>query len=403
MGTKLEPDVSEWRELAANGSFQRYWFGATAGALGFAMLGLPLELYALDATGSARSSAAIVSCIAVAQLVCAPLAGWLADRFPRKPLLLVCEVGRACVCAAVVVLVLLSAPLWTLFMCCAAFGVVQSAGAPARAVMLRDLVSERTLFSALRQDEVRLSIARIAAPPLGGALYALGDAWVFAGCLCGFAISALAIVSIRHTAMELPDPKVTTPAGESIWTVARGASGVLLGVACIAAATAAAGTLAVVSLRLAGGGSTHVGAVLAFEAVGGIVGAIILRKALLSRMGLCIGVAMTTVLICIVAFGAAPGWVSAIILLMVAGCASAITGVALDFALFRKAGTAMRGRAISTTFLLIGLGGVTGRLAMGTSLDAMSATAAATCVAGGIGCIGLVAWGVGIAVRRNVV
>ena len=84
MKPKRGHDGSEWKELAANGSFQRYWFGATMGALGFSMLGLPLELYALDSTGSAQSAAAIVSCIAVSQLVCAPLAGWLADLFPRK-------------------------------------------------------------------------------------------------------------------------------------------------------------------------------------------------------------------------------------------------------------------------------------------------------------------------------
>ena len=402
MKPKRGHERSEWKELAANGSFQRYWFGATMGALGFAMLGLPLELYALDSTGSAQSAAAIVSCIAVSQLVCAPLAGWLADLFPRKQVLLASEIGRACVCFVVVVIVAGSGPLWSLYLCCVVFGIVQSAGAPARAVMLRDLVSERTLFNALRQDEVRLNIARIGAPPLGGALYALGEGWVFVACLVGFITSALAISSIRVAEpRRLPGCEAAGDS-ESIWGMVRNASGVLLGVACIAASSASAGTLVVVTLRAAGGGSAQVGSVLACEAVGGIVGALVLRKAIVSRLGVCVGVSLTAVLVCCVLFGVVQSWWAAAVLLIVSGLASAITGIALDSALFSKVGGAVRGRAISSTFVLIGLGGVSGRLAMGTSLDHFATPVAVALVAGGIGTIGVLSLLLGVLVRSEV-
>jgi MFS family permease len=111
-------------------------------------------------------------------LVLSLFGGQAADRFHRKTIMIV-SFGAEALCALALVWIALSpgAPLWTIFIVAAVFGISRSFFSPAMSSLQPTLVPRAELPNAIAWGSLAWQGASIAGPALGGYLYA-GAGWL---------------------------------------------------------------------------------------------------------------------------------------------------------------------------------------------------------------------------------
>jgi MFS family permease len=153
------------------------------------------------------------------------LAGHAADRFSRKNLLLICNLGFA-VCSAVLIEISQRGPrnVRAIFAVLVLLGIVRSFNAPAGRSLLPALVPEHVFATAVAWNATTYQAATILGPAIGGLLYALfrGPTGVYATSVaaCGVATVALARMQVRSAQRPREEVSLRTVlAGlDYIWT-----------------------------------------------------------------------------------------------------------------------------------------------------------------------------------------
>lgn len=183
-------------ERVASANARWYFTGLAASLIGNSAMSLVAGIWVKSLTGSSAQAGLVGACIYAATLV-APVAGLIADRLPRRPLLL----GLNLVAAATVALLLLvhsRAEVWLVFAVMAAYGLES---------MLMD-PAEDALFAQMFTTEFRRringwrltiqEIGRLASPLLGAGLFVLlGGGAVAALDAATFVVAALVITRLR--------------------------------------------------------------------------------------------------------------------------------------------------------------------------------------------------------------
>jgi MFS family permease len=149
----------------------------------------------------AAALAALAIVIAVPYLVISPIAGVLADRWPKRPVLIGCDLARAAV-----VLGLVFAPnvyvLLALVFVKTCFGTLFN---PAEQALIRTVVPDRELLAANSLTQLALQGAKVLGPAVGGLIVAASSARVaFAADALTFLVSA-AILSRLAPVETAPD------------------------------------------------------------------------------------------------------------------------------------------------------------------------------------------------------
>ena len=114
--------------------------------------------------------------------VSGPLGGVLADRFPRKQILVF--TGMISMIGTGVLAVLISfdiVVLWHIYTVALVLGIGFSANNPARRAVMRDLVGDKFLINAMSLDQIGFSLSRVLGPFVGGvtiSLFGAGSAFV---------------------------------------------------------------------------------------------------------------------------------------------------------------------------------------------------------------------------------
>jgi MFS family permease len=132
------------------------------------------------------------------------LAGHAADRFSRKGVLLLCNLGFA-LCCVFLIEITLSRPhhVKPIYAVLVLLGVVRSFNSPAGRALLPLLVPQEVFPNAVAWNATMFQAATILGPALGGLLYALfrGPAGVYIASVttCGIATVALARIRARTT------------------------------------------------------------------------------------------------------------------------------------------------------------------------------------------------------------
>ncbi|MEI5101949.1 MFS transporter [Streptomyces sp. PmtG] len=124
-------------------------------------------------------------------------AGPVADRFDRRTVLLVCEAGRAAASTALAAAVL--AGLASLPVLLAAGAVLGFLTAPFNAALLplvREVVPEHKLATALAVNQVRGQLAYLLGPVLGGALFSAGASWPFWLDAASYSVSTACVLAL---------------------------------------------------------------------------------------------------------------------------------------------------------------------------------------------------------------
>ncbi|MEY9872879.1 putative MFS family arabinose efflux permease [Streptacidiphilus sp. MAP12-33] len=358
--------------LRRNWRFQLLWLGSASALTGVTAADVAYPLVILALTGSPAWAGLFGVFQAAATVLCGLPAGVLLDRYDRRKVLIAAESLRVAAAGSVVLAGLLgSLILAHLLLVAIALGAAQPLGGAARMLLVRAVVPPEQLTAALTQDELRVGLAELAGPPLGGFLYGLGRAVPFLFSAVGFAISLVCALIVR------PQQPTATDPGASMRTVFDGIRTLwrtptlrlaLLLVTALNACGAPITLCVIYRLHEQSVPAWAIGLALAGSAVGGLVGAALVgflhRR---FRPGtLLIGiVALDAVVIASLAVARGPWATSALLLVGMLGIPA--LSVLLDVLIFRQIPDAQRGRAISATMTVIGLGiplgtGVTGLL-----------------------------------------
>ncbi len=130
-----------------------------------------LPWLALELTGSATQIGGIAAVQGGIGLVTAPFAGYLADRYPRR-LVIVWSTAGSALQASLLAMLAISGTmeLWQLYALALAGGAFQSLTQPARQSFVFDITTDETLVNAVTMNSLIQNFARIGGPPLAGAM-----------------------------------------------------------------------------------------------------------------------------------------------------------------------------------------------------------------------------------------
>jgi MFS family permease len=136
----------------------------------------------------------------IPMLLLTPVSGIVADRVPRKPLMVVAQWALALTNGVIAVLILADAiEFWMIFVASIAEGAAVAIGIPARQALIGDFVEEDELGNAMALQQVAFNAARVAMPSLAGVLIAIdlvGMGWTFVLLTVLYALAALVFQTV---------------------------------------------------------------------------------------------------------------------------------------------------------------------------------------------------------------
>ncbi|MFE6814791.1 MFS transporter [Streptomyces sp. NPDC057677] len=186
-----------------NPTYRRLFCAQVVALTGTGLATVALSLLAYDLAG-ANAAAVLGTALAVkmaAYVVLAPLVGALADRVPRRALLVAMDLARA----AVVLALPFVSRVWQVYVLILLLQAASAAFTPAfQATIPQVLPDERDYTGALSLARLAYDLESLASPVLAAALLTVVPyAWLFAGTAAGFVASALLV---RTTTLPDPDP-----------------------------------------------------------------------------------------------------------------------------------------------------------------------------------------------------
>jgi MFS family permease len=197
MGSWVEATFNAFRER----NFRVLWTGSLLAFLAFFMSTVVQAVVAYDLTGNNRSVGIVVAAQGVAQLVLGPFGGAMADRFPKRLVILICQ--SFITVAFFVVAVLIAADAISILTLAAAsfvIGLAFSFLGPSRQALLMDIVGPTRRGNAVALSQVALNASRI----LGPVLAAISIAFDWFGAAGAYFVMAGLYVFAMWTTMLLP-------------------------------------------------------------------------------------------------------------------------------------------------------------------------------------------------------
>ncbi|MEU4160100.1 MFS transporter [Actinoplanes sp. NPDC026670] len=194
-----DQQVQRWT-LLRYPDYGRLWLGHGLSLLGGHMSTLALPLLVLDQTGSATAAGLVGTVRMLAYLVSSLPAGALADRLPRRAVLVLADAVRAAVMLAVGVALWSGSPPPMVLLIGAGVvdTVVSAVAGPAGTATLRHLVPAADLARAVALDTGRGLALGLIGPLLGGVLYQLAPALPFLLDAVTYGFSLVLILAIRR-------------------------------------------------------------------------------------------------------------------------------------------------------------------------------------------------------------
>ena len=186
--------------------FRLLWAGQAAASLAMWMDQIARGWLMYELTNSPAQLGLVQGVQAIPMLLLAPLAGSVADRWARKPQVVLAEMlaGMLYVVLAVLIMIGHIQP-WHVYATAVGMAIVQTFHQPARAAMVADAVPAYQLTNAIGLNSLVFNVARSIGPALAGALIArLGTASSYvvqAGC---YALATVWTLWLRPTPSGTP-------------------------------------------------------------------------------------------------------------------------------------------------------------------------------------------------------
>jgi MFS family permease len=187
--------------MSKNPYYRTYWFGNQASTLMMMMQGVAQGYLAYTLTGSATALGIVGLAQGLPQLLFGPFGGVIADRYPKRTLLLIVQ-GILCLSSlAIGILIGLGMiQYWHLVVSGAIQGFCFSINMPARQSWMPSLVSSEDLPNAIALNNAGLNASRILGPAIGGLLIAVP--WVNVNGI--YYLRVLAFVWVLYSLLQVP-------------------------------------------------------------------------------------------------------------------------------------------------------------------------------------------------------
>ena len=201
---------SSARRLRANRDFNIFWLGQSLSNVGDAVALIAMPLLVLHVTGSVAQMGFVTATVGVAMLVAGVVAGPIADRFDRRRFMILCDLTRMIVYAAIPFGWWIAGPQrWLIFLTAglgAFFGMCFSV---TYITAIANLVDHDQVTDANGRLQASAAVASVIGPALAGVIAArFGPATALGVDSLSFALSAGSLACIRLRKAE------TTQSGE---------------------------------------------------------------------------------------------------------------------------------------------------------------------------------------------
>jgi len=273
--------------------FRLLWTGQTLTLLGSFVSNIAYPFQVLQLGGSAFELGAFVSAFTGASLVFLLLGGAVADRVPRRILIIVTELASGATVGAMAILGFAGAlQMWHLYVSAAFFGAASAFSVPALGAIIPELVPEEILVAGNAVQGLSRQSARVGGPIVGGLLVAT------AGPSAAFAFDAVTFfLSAGAVALTRARPLVEEARRSILRDIREGFAFVfsvqwlwitIFGWALIVAAFigAVAVALPLLVTTVLGGGAEMYGVISAAVGVGEAIGATVIAQVRVRRTGL---------------------------------------------------------------------------------------------------------------------
>ena len=272
-----------------NRDFALLWWGGLVSMLGNWMLFVALPVYVYQATGSTLATSLMFIAGALPRVLLGSVAGVFVDRLERKRTMVVCNLLLA-VTIAPLLLVTHSGTFWLIYVVAVLQSAIGQFFGPAENALLPALVGREDLTPANALNALNNNLARLIGPAVGGLVVtAFGLQGVVLLDLASYLVAALLIALITVSSKATDDQELTPQHNAfrrwfSEWREGLGQVrhnrivAVLL--AAMTLTSVGEGAFSVllapfVSVAFAGG-ALELGWVLSAQAVGGIVGGVLI-------------------------------------------------------------------------------------------------------------------------------
>jgi predicted MFS family arabinose efflux permease len=189
-----EPSRSLWR----NWPFLLLWSGQLISSIGTGVSQFVFPLLTLALSGSAAQAGLVAALNQVPSLLLSLPAGVLVDRWDRKRVMLLCEMGRTLSLLSIPLLFALGHPsVLQLGVVSLVDGICFVFFDLAGASCLPRLVAPKQLATATSLSMTPDGVTGLLGAPLGGLLYSLGRAFPFVADALSYAVSACSLLLIR--------------------------------------------------------------------------------------------------------------------------------------------------------------------------------------------------------------
>jgi DHA3 family tetracycline resistance protein-like MFS transporter len=272
--------------------FRLLWTGQTLTLLGSFVSNIAYPFQVLQLGGSALELGALVSAFTGASLIFLLIGGAVADRVPRRILIVVAELGSGVIVGVVALLGFVGAlQIWHLYVTYALFGAASAFSVPALGAIIPELVPEDILIAGNAVQGLSRQSARVGGPIIGGLLVATaGPPAAFAFDALSFFLSAGAVALTRARPLasearrsilrEIREGFAFVFSVQWLWVTIFGWS--LIVAAWIAAIAVALPLLVTTTL---GGGAVTYGTISAGVGVGEAIGATAIAQVRIRRSG----------------------------------------------------------------------------------------------------------------------
>ena len=187
--------------------FRLLWLGSVASGAGDALIPVALAFAVLSVDDSATALGGVLAAITLSRVVFTLVGGVVADRLPRRAVMLTADTVRAAVEAFIAAMLFTHHMTVPLFLVTGAiFGAASAFFGPASDGLVPQTVSRENLQPANALLAITRNALNIFAPAASGALVALaGTGWVFAIDAASFVVSSFFLMQLRVRAHVRPE------------------------------------------------------------------------------------------------------------------------------------------------------------------------------------------------------
>jgi MFS family permease len=194
-------------------NFRRYVAGQALSLIGTWTETVAQALLVLHLSHSGTVLGLVTAARYLPILLLSPYAGVLVDRYNKRRILLITQVGLGLVSAVLGASVLTgSITLWQVVVLALVFGAFSAVDNPARQAFVPDVVGRDLLRSAVTLNSTTVNVARVVGPTVAAVLVAtIGIGWCFVVNAVSFGFVIVSLVSLDTGQLQVPTPVARGP------------------------------------------------------------------------------------------------------------------------------------------------------------------------------------------------